>query len=110
MKRDSEVYLQDILEAIEKIEKYTKNFDKDKFFRDPKTQDAVIRRLEIIGEAVKKIPEGLRKKHPEIPWKVIAGMRDVVIHEYFGVHMQRVWRTVRKDLPVLKEEILKLIL
>jgi len=72
-------------------------------------QDAVMRRLEIIGEAVKHLPDEMKDKYPNIPWKNIAGMRDVLIHEYAGVQIERVWRTAKDDLPPLKQVILKLI-
>ena len=86
-KRDVRLFLYDILEAISKIENYTKGMSYDEFIHDEKTIDAVIRNLEIIGEAAKNIPEDAKNKYPEIPWKEIAGMRDKLIHAYFGVKL-----------------------
>ena len=106
--RDVRVYFQDILESIDAIERYTAGMDWDAFAANGQAQDAVIRRLEIIGEAVKGIPEEYRSKAPDIPWRNIAGMRDVLIHEYFGVSMKRVWRVVTEDLPVLKSRVASL--
>ena len=79
---------------------------KEQFMSDNKTQDAVMRRLEIIGEAVKNIPEYFRKKYPEISWKQIAGMRDVLIHGYFDINLQRVWLVLEKELPTFKNKII----
>lgn len=109
MKRDVRVYLDDILESIEKIGNYTKKVSKEEFNRNYQLQDAVLRRIGIIGEAVKKMPQDIKDKHPEIPWREISGMRDILIHEYFGVMLDRVWNTIKKDLLKLKDKIKHII-
>jgi uncharacterized protein with HEPN domain len=100
--RDLSLYLKDILQAIESIEAFTAGMDYDAFFADDKTTSAVIRKLEIIGEAVKQLPEEFFRQHPEIQWKRIAGMRDKLIHFYFGVDAHLVWQTIQTRLPELK--------
>jgi len=105
MKRDIGLYLDDIIESIEKIEGYTQNLSEEEFSRNTQIQDAVLRRLAIIGEAVKQLPKDLMDKHKQIPWKQIAGARDIFVHEYFGVGVERVWKTVQEDLPELKRVI-----
>ena len=112
MKRDINLFIQDILESIELIEDYTKGTNKEEFLnKDSNLQmkDAILRRLEIIGEAVKNIPEDFKNKYPNVSWKKIAGMRDILTHEYFGVILERVWKTAKDDLPKLKEKILKIL-
>ncbi len=105
MQRDIGLYLDDILESIEKIEEYTKDLSEEEFSRNTETQDAVLRRLAIIGEAVKHLPEDLKEKHKQIPWKQIAGARDIFVHEYFGIGIERVWGTIHEDLQELKSLI-----
>ncbi len=102
MKRD-QVYLRHILEAIERIESYVA-VGRDVFHATPHWQDAVIRQLEIIGEATKRISEELRAEYSDIPWRRIAGLRDVLIHQYMGVDLAAVWEVTQRDLPELKEK------
>src|SRR3989344_959859 len=108
MSKDVRIYIDDILEGIMQIEKYTKKVNENKFNKNIQLQDAVLRRLEIIGEAVKNIPENFRDSHTKIPWKKIAGLRDILIHEYSGVDLKRIWKVIKEDLPDLKEKILKI--
>jgi uncharacterized protein with HEPN domain len=105
MPRDSRVYLEDILEATRKITAYTRSLSKAAFLEDEKTFDAVVRNLEVIGEAVKKLPEDLRAKHPALEWKKMAGLRDILIHEYFGLDAEIVWDIVQNKVPVLDREV-----
>ena len=98
--KDDKLYLLHVKQAIGKIFKYAES-GKEAFFADEKTQDAVIRNIEIIGEAVKNISADLKTSYPEIPWRRIAGMRDKMIHEYFGVNLDLIWETVERDLPEL---------
>jgi len=107
-KKDDSIYIMHILDATNRIEEYTATVDYEEFMNNKLVQAAVIREIEVIGEAAKKLSEKFRKKHLEIPWKRIAGMRDKLIHNYFGVDMDAVWETVKKDIPELKEKVLKI--
>jgi uncharacterized protein with HEPN domain len=104
-KRADIEFLSDIQEATRRVGIYTKNVDYENFLKDIKTQDAVIRNLEIIGEAVKNISDDFKDKHPQILWKDWAGVRDKLIHHYFGVNLEVLWYIIKDDLPPLKEEI-----
>ncbi len=108
-KRNIKLFFVDILEALQSIKEYTQNMDYGDFIKDKKTRDAVVRNLEIIGEATKNIPEEIKDKYPGINWKVIAGMRDKLIHEYFGVSNQIVWETIANDLPMFESQIEKIM-
>ncbi|HEY4504509.1 MAG TPA: DUF86 domain-containing protein [Candidatus Paceibacterota bacterium] len=103
------VYLRDISESLDRIEQFTRNMTIDQFDEDLKTKYAVIRCIEVIGEAVKSIPSDFRIKNPDIPWRKIAAMRDKMIHEYSGVNADMVWEVVERDVPELKIKITELI-
>ena len=109
MKKNPKIFLQHIIECIEEIEKHIKGVSEKRFMDDVKTQDAVIRRIEIIGEATKNLPFGFKKKNPQIEWREIAGMRDKLIHEYFGVNIDLVWVVIKNDIPKLKKQISELL-
>jgi len=109
-KRDPKLFIQDMIEAIEKIERYTSSMETlDDFAKNEMVVDAVLRNLEIIGEAAKYIPKDLRSKYSEIPWKRVVGLRNVVIHSYFAVDPEVIWVIVEKQLPELKEVLLKMM-
>ena len=99
MKKDPKIFLGHILECIELIEKYLEGNSKEDFLESKELQDSVMRRVEIIGEAVKNIPDDFKKKHPKTEWRKIAGMRDILIHEYFGVDANLVWNVAKKTPP-----------
>ena len=107
-KRLTALYLQDIKSAIQKIEKYTKGLSFEQFQKNVMIVDAVVRNLEIIGEASRHIPQETRKKCKDIPWQEMADMRNKVIHEYFGIDIVILWKTVKDDLSLVKREINKL--
>ncbi len=104
MKKDVRVYIEDIWECISVIEQYTQALTEEEFYKNLQVQDAVIRRLEIIGEAVKHFDDNFKSNHQDIQWKKIAGMRDILIHEYSAVNLKRVWKVIKTDLPALKQK------
>lgn len=108
MTRGQKLFIKDILDNMERAESFISGMKYGDFSKDIKTAYAVVRCLEIIGEAVKNIPQPVRKAYPSIPWKKMAGMRDKVIHFYFGVKFKTVWTTVKKDIPALKPLIGKI--
>lgn len=103
--RDYKLYLDDILEAIKRIERYVKAKPPTGSKKDTLVIDGVVRNLEIIGEAAKNIPGEIKGKYPEIEWKKIAGLRDILVHEYFGVDLDVVWDIIRNKLPPLKKQV-----
>lgn len=105
MKKDPRIFLTHIFESIEAIEKYTKDFSKERFLKSSEIQDAVMRRFEIIGEAAKNIPDDFEELHPGVFWYQMKGMRNKLIHEYFAIDLDLIWDTVQKDLPQLKKQI-----
>jgi uncharacterized protein with HEPN domain len=109
MKKEPEIFVKHILESIGEIESHTRKLSQTDFLKSTLVQDAAIRRLEIIGEAVKKMPAETRLEAKDIPWKQIAGLRDMLIHEYFGVDIKLVWKVIKKDVPLLKRNMLKLL-
>lgn len=109
MKRDYKLYLKDILSAMESVQMFVKGMSYEEFSDDDKTTSAVIKKFEIIGEATKQIPEAVKQKYPEIPWKEMAGMRDRLVHFYFGIDYKLVWESIKKRIPKVKPLINKIL-
>ena len=105
MCRDYRVYLDDIIGAIEKIAAFTEGLSLEQFAEDAKTFDAVVRNLEIIGEAAKNIPQTARLASPQIEWKKVAGLRDILIHKYFAIDVGILWDIVQNKLPLLRQQV-----
>lgn len=108
-KRGINLYLKDIKDSIRKIEKYTHNSSFEKFSKDEQMIDAVVRNLSIIGEAVNNIPKEIKDKNPNVAWSEIKGMRNKVIHEYFGIDEEILWKTTQDDIPIFKKQINRLL-
>jgi uncharacterized protein with HEPN domain len=107
--KDPTFFINHVKEAIKDIEDFSKGISKDDFLKDKKTQSATIRQIEIIGEAIKNLPDEFKEKYPEIRWRGIAGMRDKIIHHYFGIDVIKIWEVIEKDIPKLKEQINKIL-
>ena len=107
--RDYSIHLQDILSNIEHAETFAASLSLDEFIQNYQVNYAVVRCLEIIGEACKQIPQTMRNKYPEIPWQRIIGVRNVIVHEYAAVDLEIIWETVKNDLPILKNQIQQII-
>lgn len=105
MNRDYKLFIKDIEKSINQIEEYTKNISEEEFKKNLQIQDSIIRRLEIIGEASKRIPSSVRELNKEIPWRKISLFRDFIIHSYFEASLNRIWIIIKKDLPEIKEKI-----
>jgi uncharacterized protein with HEPN domain len=109
MPRDYRVYLEDIGVAIQKIRRYTSGLSLRDLREDEKTLDAVVRNLEVIGEAIKMLPESIRSQHSNVDWKKAAGLRDILIHQYFGVDVEIIWDIVQNKLPMLEKEVTRIL-
>lgn len=108
MSRDIGLYIDDILESMDKIQAYIETVGEDEFYSDSEKQDAVLRRMLVIGEATKNIPAEFRTKYPDVPWQKMAGLRDIIVHQYFGVTLGLIWRVANSDLPLLGKRILEI--
>lgn len=109
MPRNYKIYLNDILESIANIEEYTKGVSFEEFSGERMREDAILRNLMVIGEAVKNIPEDIRSKSPKTEWGEMAGLRDILIHQYFGADLETIWGIIKDELPRLKRDINSLI-
>lgn len=109
MRKNNKIFLLHILESIERIERLMKGVSQEKFITSEDKEDAAVRRLAIIGEAVKNLSKSFKDKHPEVKWHKIAGMRNLLVHEYFGVDLKLTYKIIKEDIPELKKKILKLI-
>lgn len=109
MQRDHRIYLKDILSSISKIDEYVGDFSFQDFIKDSMRVDAVVRNLEVIGEAAKHVPEEVRKKYSFVDWRKISALRDILIHEYFGVDFDILWDIVKNKMPLLKRDVKKIL-
>ena len=104
-KRDADLLLEDIRTSLERIERYTSGLDRSQFLADEKTIDAVVRNLEIIGEAVRWLPEEFKRQHVDIPWTQISGLRNRIVHDYFGLDLEIIWQVLQTSLRDFKKQL-----
>ncbi len=109
MPRDYRVFLDDIMEATSKVLEYTSGFSYEQFCADRKTIEAVVWNLQVIGEAVKNIPEEIRSQYPDVPWRDMAGLRDIIVHQYFGIKLDVIWKVIQQDLPRVEHLIREIL-
>ncbi len=107
--RSYRLYVNDILESINRIDNYTADFGYDDFIKNDLVRDAVLRNLEVIGEAAKSIPDDVREEYSDVPWKRIIGLRNIVIHEYFGVDFENIWKIIKENIPEVKPYIERIL-
>ena len=107
-KRDADILIEDIETAVARIERYVAGLDRQGFLQDEKTIDAVVRNLEIIGEAVRWLPGEFKERHTEVPWSQIAGLRNRIVHDYFGLDLEIIWRVLETSLPEFKQHLANL--
>lgn len=105
MKKDIVVYIEDIIESTQKISEYTGSLSKDEFNNLVSIQDAILMRLAVIGESASKIPVAIRKKHHTIPWRKIINLRNVIVHDYTSINIDRIWGIIQKDIPLFQEKM-----
>lgn len=108
-KRDPDLLMQDMLGAARKIELYIAGMERKAFFSDEKTVDAVVRNLEVLGEAARQLPDDFTSRNPSVPWNKIAGLRNRIVHDYFGLDLEIIWQIIRYDLPLLKAQLEKMV-
>jgi len=109
MKKDPLVFVEHILQQINDVKEFAKGLSRENLEKDIKTQKAIVRSIEIMGEAVRNLSKKFREEHPEVEWKKMVGMRDMIVHEYFELNLGYVWDVIRKDLPVLKKQVEKIL-
>ncbi len=109
MKRDHRLFIKDIIDAMESIEKFVEGMSFENLLNDDKTSSAVIRKFEIIGEAARNIPDWITQKYPEVPWKRMIGMRNRLIHAYFGIDYKLVWNAIKIEIPRVKHRLQKIL-
>lgn len=107
-KRDANLLLDDIALALDKIHRYTRGLDRDSFFADEKTIDAVVRNLEVVGEAARTLPADFKRSHPAIPWAKMTGLRNRIVHDYFGLDLEIVWEIIQTSVPAFRCQLAKL--
>ena len=107
-RRSVDLLIEDLWEAVEKMERYTRGFDHDRFIQDEKTIDSVVRNFEIIGEAAGKLPPAFRDSHPDIPWNKIIGLRHRIVHDYFDIDAEIIWYILEKDIPLFKMNLFRI--
>ena len=104
-KRDAGLLIEDMLTAMDRIENYIANQDRASFLKDQKTIDAVVRNLEVLGEATRQLPEEFIQQHNHVPWRLVAGLRNRIVHEYFGLDLEIIWQIISEDLPPVKNQL-----